>query len=133
MHATVRPTTLLKKRLWHRCFPVNFVKFRRTPFYIEYLWTTGTIIRGFHHPKSPTHCQHDSNFGRNYVLISWNEYVTLKLYILLCTICHNLYGLHYPGTNQVQIECFSCQRQQHMKESLISRTGLIPNCTTKYF
>ena len=25
-------TTLLKKRLWHRCFPVNFAKFLRTPF-----------------------------------------------------------------------------------------------------
>ena len=23
---------LLKKRLWYRCFPVNFVKFLRTPF-----------------------------------------------------------------------------------------------------
>ena len=23
---------LLKKRLWHRCFPVNFGKFLRTPF-----------------------------------------------------------------------------------------------------
>ena len=22
-----------KVRLWHRCFPVNFVKFQRTPFY----------------------------------------------------------------------------------------------------
>ena len=28
-----RPTTLLKKRLWHRCFPVNFTKFLRTPFF----------------------------------------------------------------------------------------------------
>ena len=27
-----RPTTLLKKRLWHRCFPVNFAKFLRTTF-----------------------------------------------------------------------------------------------------
>ena len=27
-----RPATLLKKKLWHRCFPVNFVKFLRTPF-----------------------------------------------------------------------------------------------------
>ena len=26
------PATLLKKRLWHRCFPVNFAKFLRTPF-----------------------------------------------------------------------------------------------------
>ena len=34
----LRPATLLKKRLWHRCFPVNFVKFLRTPFFIEHLW-----------------------------------------------------------------------------------------------
>ena len=26
----VRPAILLKKRLWHRCFPVNFAKFLRT-------------------------------------------------------------------------------------------------------
>ena len=25
--------TWLKKRLWHRCFAVNFVKFSRTPFF----------------------------------------------------------------------------------------------------
>ena len=29
----LRPATLLKKRPWHRCFPVNFVKILRTPFY----------------------------------------------------------------------------------------------------
>ena len=27
-----RAATLLKKRLCHRCFPVNFAKFLRTPF-----------------------------------------------------------------------------------------------------
>ena len=27
-----RPATLIKKSLWHRCFPVNFAKFLRTPF-----------------------------------------------------------------------------------------------------
>ena len=36
--ADLRSVTLLKKRLWHRCFPVNFVKFLRTPFFIEHLW-----------------------------------------------------------------------------------------------
>ena len=36
--AGLRPTTLLKKRLWHRCFPVNFAKFLRTPFFKEHLW-----------------------------------------------------------------------------------------------
>ena len=25
-------------RPWYRCFPVNFAKFLRTPFYIEHLW-----------------------------------------------------------------------------------------------
>ena len=30
--AGLRPATLFKKRLWHRCFPVNFVKSLRTPF-----------------------------------------------------------------------------------------------------
>ena len=29
--AGLRSTNLLKKRLWHRCFPVKFVKFLRTP------------------------------------------------------------------------------------------------------
>ena len=28
----VMPKALLKKRLWHRCFPVNFSKFLRAPF-----------------------------------------------------------------------------------------------------
>ena len=28
----LRPTTLFKKRLWYRYFPVNFAKFLRTPF-----------------------------------------------------------------------------------------------------
>ena len=36
--ADLRPATLLKQRFWHRCFPVNFVKFLRTPFYTEHLW-----------------------------------------------------------------------------------------------
>ena len=40
--AGLRPTTLLKKRLWHRCFPVNFVKFVRTPCFTEHLWTTAS-------------------------------------------------------------------------------------------
>ena len=30
--ARIWPATLLKKRLWHRCFPVNFSKFLRTRF-----------------------------------------------------------------------------------------------------
>ena len=32
-----RPVTLLKKRLWHRCLPLNFTKFLRTLFLAEHL------------------------------------------------------------------------------------------------
>ena len=32
IHQRCSTATLLKKRLWHRCFPVNFVKFLRTQF-----------------------------------------------------------------------------------------------------
>ena len=35
--AALRPATLLKKILWHRCFPVNFEKFLRTPFVTEHV------------------------------------------------------------------------------------------------
>ena len=31
--AGLRPATLLRKKLWHRCFPVNFANFLRTPFF----------------------------------------------------------------------------------------------------
>ena len=36
--AGLRPATLLKRRLWHRCFPVNFAKLLRTHFFTENLW-----------------------------------------------------------------------------------------------
>ena len=35
--AALRPATLLKKRLWHRLFPVSFAKLLRTPFLTEHL------------------------------------------------------------------------------------------------
>ena len=38
--AGLKPATLLKKRLWHKCFPVNFVN--KKPFFTEHLWTTAS-------------------------------------------------------------------------------------------
>ena len=43
--AGLRVATLLKKRLWHRYFPVNFVNFLRTPFFIEHLWWLNLYLR----------------------------------------------------------------------------------------
>ena len=36
-------TTLLKRRLWHRCFSANFANFLRIPF-TEHLWGTASIL-----------------------------------------------------------------------------------------
>ena len=33
-----RPETLIKKRLWHRCFPVNFAEFLRKSFLQNASW-----------------------------------------------------------------------------------------------
>ena len=42
--AGLRPAASLKKKLWHRCFPVNFAKFLRTPVLqntnVDYLITS---------------------------------------------------------------------------------------------
>ena len=34
----LKPATLLKKRLWRKCFPVNFTKFLRKLLSTEQLW-----------------------------------------------------------------------------------------------
>ena len=44
----LRPATLLKNRLWHRCFPVNFAKFLRIPFLTEHFrWLLLDILIEF--------------------------------------------------------------------------------------
>ena len=41
----LRPETLLKKRLWHRCFSVNFAKFLKTSFLLtEHLRMTASCV-----------------------------------------------------------------------------------------
>ena len=42
-----RIRTLLKGRLWYRCFPVNFAKFLRTSFFMEHLWWLLLVLGGF--------------------------------------------------------------------------------------
>ena len=44
----LRSTTLLKKRLWHRCFSVNFVEFLRTLFLTEHLQWLLLVFRVCH-------------------------------------------------------------------------------------
>ena len=43
--ASGRPAILIKKRLWHRCFPLNFAKFLRTSFLQNTSWRLLVQIR----------------------------------------------------------------------------------------
>ena len=36
--AALKARNFIKKKLQHRCFPVNITKFLRTPFFAEHLW-----------------------------------------------------------------------------------------------
>ena len=40
----LRPATLLKKRLWHRCFLVNFAKFLRNIDFVEHLQMAVSVL-----------------------------------------------------------------------------------------
>ena len=62
--ACLSPATLLKKRLRQRCFPVNFPKLLRTPFYTEHLrWLLLSIPETITDRKILTfRCVH---FGKN--------------------------------------------------------------------
>ena len=44
----LRPAALLKKRLVHRCFPVNFAKLLRAPFLTEHLrWLLLSYVKEY--------------------------------------------------------------------------------------
>ena len=64
--AGLRSATLFKKILWHRSFPVNFVKMLRTSF-LQNLWKTAS--KTFHKlSKLITNCLHSfssKSFGRS--------------------------------------------------------------------
>ena len=58
---TLRPTTLLKKRLWHRCLPVKFAKFLRIPFFTKTLRWLLLRARNFASVPRPCTIQNTSN------------------------------------------------------------------------
>ena len=68
--AGLRCASLLKKKLWHRCFLVNFAKFLRTPFFIERLWwlvmSIAPVIA-----NAALHCKHLDPWW-NDVLYAWS-------------------------------------------------------------
>ena len=87
--AGLQPATLLKKRLWHRCFPVDFEKFLGTPFYIEHFWwlllnfiTKTAKINTSHYLLRPNTCY----------LVFFDRSKTREVIVLICDLW-NLRGL----------------------------------------
>ena len=67
----LRPATLLKKRLWHRCSPVNFVKFLRTHFLQN---TSGPLLLELCFNSSSIYFQKPQVFIRKDVLRSFAKF-----------------------------------------------------------
>ena len=70
--AGLRPATLLKKRLWHMCFLVNFAKFLRITFFTE-------------HPR--------------WLLLSWKDYFLTFQPVFSCEI---LFSWRFSGEKKIQ-------------------------------
>ena len=65
---------MLKKSLWHRCFPVSFAKFLGTPFLAEHLWWLLLIIES----SGRLNSTYFSNIG-----LKSSKYLLLKKYVLI--------------------------------------------------
>ena len=67
--AGLRSTTLLKKRLWHRCFPVNCAKFLKTPFLTEHLrWLLLYVQSIYYTLPSQSNCSYFFQVSDNYYM-----------------------------------------------------------------
>ena len=88
--AGLRPGTLLKKILWHRCFLVNFTKFLRTPFLTEhlgwlllFLFVKATTLQLFSLRVISTSYQRYYKKPRKPYIISLLIHITSILYIAI--------------------------------------------------
>ena len=127
--AGIRPTTLLKKRLWHRCFLVNFTKLLRTPFFIEHLWwllLKTTIKERFHWSSvvSPTSA---SDFLTNFKYRSSPPEVFCKKCVL--KYFTKLTGKHLRQSlfikKETLAQVFYCEVCKIFKNTYFYRTPLV--------
>ena len=84
--AGLRPVTLLKKRLWHRCFSVNFSKFLRTLFLQNTSGRLFLFLLIVDHPtvnnKKPPEVLYKKGALINFV-ISAGEHLCCSLFLII--------------------------------------------------
>ena len=78
----------LKKRLWHRCFPLNFAKFLRTHFLTEHLrW----LLQAFRSESTlysfSTSCSKQAQYLKfKWTVTSWKYSCSNKFSLLCCRL-----------------------------------------------
>ena len=83
--ANLRPATLLKMRLWHRCVTVNFAKFLRTSFFTEHLrWLLLLLDEIQNTKKMKTRESKKRKFEKKVREIGWVVLIFLWLCLLFC-------------------------------------------------
>ena len=60
--------SFLKKRFWHRCFPVNFAKIFRTSFLTEHLWW---LLLTFQSESTLYSCRTSCSKQAQYLKFNW--------------------------------------------------------------
>ena len=86
--ADLSPATLLKKRIWHRWFPVNFLKLLRTPFFIEHLWYgCSNVAKPWSNSMAKLSLNKNIFLRKKYVWFLQNLFVFKKSYLLKINIC----------------------------------------------
>ena len=105
-----QPAILLKKRLWHRFFPVNFAKFLRTPFLkntsgrlllLRYIFLgnpiLGTLFKSGYHSypvQFPSVTAWDKLFVNNRKAKVW-LFVNIW-WLWLISVCNRIWNRKYP-------------------------------------
>ena len=93
----LRPATLLKKRLWHRCFPVNFVKNFINTFFTEHILATA------------------SAHAMNLLLFLILERVNLIIVLICCKNMTIIFSKIISNSFYVQIVSY-CIGKKHLKK-----------------
>ena len=93
-----RAATLLKKRLWHSCFSVNFAEFLRTPFLTEHLWWL-------------LPCKVNSCINVGFLSVSLNLFLSIK-------ICFNIWNSLNCFQQQHFLSQYLLFQSQHSKHQI---------------
>ena len=83
--------SLFFKKLLHRCFPVNFAKFLRTPIFTKHIWATASVVNSIDQTRIKNNCLEIfeklwkfkfllNNDGNKRLSKIWNTYIEEKIF-----------------------------------------------------